>query len=294
MARRNGEGYPSDAVLTVVVAARAADGSSAACLDALQTQLEPTVRIIVVGDEQDELDRTWVDGIAEVDRPVPELWSVGIADARSELIGLLAGTVVPAADWVALTLRAHDDGTAAIGGPIEPGADFGYADWAVYFCRYSPYLQPIQDPLIEVPGDNASYRAEVLERYADAYADGFWEPFVHARMRADGHDVVVRSDRVVRPQGGLSAAGFCRQRLDHGRAHGRLRSESASSSSVWLGVASAPAVPFVMTARVFATVFARRRLRARLLVSTPLLVVFYSCWAAGEGLGRLDALRRRS
>ncbi len=294
MARQDGEGYRSDAVLTVVVAARAADVSAAACLDALHAQLEPTVRVIVVGDEQDQLDRTWVDGIAEVGRPVPELWSVGIALAHTELVALLAGSIVPAVDWVALTLRAHDDGTAAIGGPIEPGADFRYADWAVYFCRYSPYLRPIQDQQIEVPGDNASYRADVLERYADAYADGFWEPFVHARMRADGHDVIVRSDRVVRPQGGLSASAFCRQRFDHGRAHGRLRSESATRSSVLVGVASAPAVPFVMTARVFATVFARRRLRVRLLAATPLLVVFYSCWAAGEGLGRLDALRRRS
>lgn len=294
MARLDGEGYRSDAELTVVVAARVADGSAAACLDALHAQLEPTVRVIVVGDEQDQLDRTWVDGIAEADRPVPELWSEGIAHARTELVALLAGTVVPASDWVALTLRAHDDGTAVIGGPIEPGTDFGYADWAVYFCRYSPYLRPIPDPLIEVPGDNASYRTEVLEHYADSYADGFWEPFVHARMRADGHDVVVRSDRVVRPQGGLSASGFCRQRFDHGRAHGRLRSESATRSSVLVGVASAPAVPFVMTSRVFVTVFARRRLRARLLVSAPLLMVFYSCWAAGEGLGRLDALRRHS
>jgi hypothetical protein len=294
MAQLNGKGYRSDAVLTVVVAARSADGSASACLDALHAQLEPTIRVVVVGDEQDQLDRPWVDGIAEVDQPVPELWSVGIAHARTELVALLAGTVVPAADWVALTLRTHDDGTAVVGGPIEPGADFGHADWAVYFCRYSPYLRPIQDELIEVPGDNASYRAEVLEQYADDYADGFWEPFVHARMRADGHDVIVRSERVVRPRGGLSASAFCRQRFAHGRVHGVRRSESATRSSVWLGMASAPLVPLVMTARVFATVFARRRLRARLLVSTPLLLLFYSCWAAGEGLGRLDALRRRS
>ncbi len=293
MVRQRDEGYRYEEVLTVVVAARAADGSAAACLDALHAQLEPSVRVIVVGDEKDQLDRAWVDGIAEADRPVPELWSVGIAQARTELVALLAGTVVPATDWVALTLRAHDDGTAAIGGPIEPGANFGYADWAVYFCRYSPYLRPIQDELIEVPGDNASYRAEVLEQYADTYVDGFWEPFVHARMRADGHDVIVRSERIVRPRGGLTASAFCRQRFTHGRVHGVLRSESTTQLRVWLGVASTPVVPLVMTARVFATVFVRRRLRARLLFATPLLVVFYSCWAAGEGLGRLDALRRR-
>ncbi len=294
MARQDGEGYRPHAALTVVVAARAADGSSAACLDALHAQLEPMVRVIVVGDERDQLDRIWVEGIEEVDRPVPELWSVGIALAHTELVALLAGTVVPEQDWIALTLRAHDDGTEAVGGPVEPGADFGYADWAVYFCRYTPYMRPIQDQQIEVPGDNASYRADVLEQYADVYADGFWEPFVHTRMRADGHDVIVRSDRVVRPQGGLSASTFCRQRFQHGRAHGRLRSASDNAMKLLVGIASAPAVPFVMTARVFATVFARRRLRLRLLVSSPLLVVFYSCWAAGEGLGRIDALRRRS
>lgn len=294
MARRDGEGYRSDASLTVVVAVRSADGSSSSCLDALEAQLEPTVRVIVVGDDRGQLERAWVDGIEEEDRPVPELWAVGIAAAETELVALLAGTVVPATDWVALTLRAHGDGTPVIGGPIEPGDDFGYTDWAVYFCRYTPYLRPIHDPDLEVPGDNASYRAEILQRYADAYAEGFWEPFVHARMRADGHEVSVRSERIVRARGGQRASAFCRQRFEHGRTHGALRSAAAPRSSVWLGVASTPLVPLVMTARVFAAVFARRRLRARLLLATPLLVVFYSCWAAGEALGRLDVLRHRA
>lgn len=294
MALLDTEGYRSETSLTVVVAARSADGSASLCLDALQAQLGPTVRVIVVGDDRPQLDRTWVDGIAEVDRPVPELWSAGLAEADTELVALLAGTVVPANDWVALTLRAHDDGSAVVGGPIEPGTDFGHADWAAYFCRYAPYLGPIQNPEIEVPGDNASYRANVLEQYADVYADGFWEPFVHARIRADGHEISARSARVVRVRGGLSASAFCRQRFAHGRVNGVLRSDSATRSSSWLGLASTPLVPLVMTARVFAAVFARRRLRTRLLVSAPLLMVFYSCWAAGEGLGRLDVLRRRS
>jgi hypothetical protein len=225
---------------------------------------------------------------------VPELWSVGIAHARGRLVGLLAGTVVPDEDWVALTLHAHDDGAAVVGGPIEPGGGFRLVDWAVYFCRYSPYLRPLPAVVLEVAGDNASYRMDVLTDYETAYADGFWEPFVHDLMRADGHEVVVRPDRVVRPRAGARVGVFSRQRFAHGRAHGRLRSVGQSRRKLIVGVLTTPAVPAVMTARVFKVVFARRRHRGRLVVATPVVAWLYACWAAGELVGRLDAARAGS
>lgn len=278
-------------MLTVVVAAHADDGSPTACMDALESQLDDAAEVVLVGDGTWADKWPWARTVPRSGFRVPELWTAGIAHARGRLVALLAGTVVPEADWVALTLRAHDDGTAAVGGPIEPGPDFRLVDWAVFFCRYSPYLLPLPAGALEVPGDNASYRMDVLVSYEAAYADGFWEPFVHDMMRADGHEVVVRPQRIVRPRAGANARTFRRQRYAHGRAHGRLRSLGQSRRALIVGMLATPAVPAVMTARVFKLVFARRRLRARLLVASPIVVWFYAWWAAGELLGRLDTAR---
>ena len=42
-----------------------------------------------------------------------------------------------------------------------------------------------------------------------------------------------------------------------------------------------------------APVFSRRRFRVRFLAALPALFAYDVAWAAGEGMGHLDMLRRR-
>ncbi len=286
-------GGPAPA-LTVVVGARASEPSPAACLAALEAQMGGHVEVILVEDA--ETAQPVPAGMRRVTRSgglVPELWAEGVRLARGELVGLLAATVVPDPDWVARTIELHgaEADLAGIGGAIEPGSHLGLADWAVYFLRYAPYMLPLLDPDgLEVPGDNASYRAAALAGVADHYRQGFWEPAVHRALRSGGERLAMRPSRVVRHQPGASPGQVCRQRFAHGRAHGRERSRGLARSRILLESASAPAVPPLLLWRAARTVGRKRRHRLRLVASAPWILAFSTAWAAGELAGRLTAV----
>lgn len=282
--------------MSVVIGARRSERDAGACLAALASQVRPGVEVILVEDAPSEATAPeWVRRLVRPGGLVPELWSAGIAEARGRVLALTAATVVPEPDWVERMLGAHTDGAAAVGGAIEPAAGMGAVDWAVYFCRYAPYMLPFSSgDAVDVAGDNASYRMDSLEPYRGMFADAFWEPFIHRPMRRDGLRLEVRPEIVVRQATGMRFRGFSRQRFAHGRVYGRLRSAGASRLSVLASAPSAVVVPFLMTARAARQVFRRGRLRGRFLLSAPLVLWFYTCWAAGELAGRLRAAGRQA
>lgn len=279
--------------LSVVIGSRAGEAPPGPCLEAMAAQRREGVEVILAEDEPEARDVP--DWVVRVTRPgglVPELWAEGLRHASGELVALTATTVVPDADWVARALGSHRNGAAAVGGPIEPSPHFGLVDWAAYFCRYTPYMLPITDgERLEVAADNVSYRGEVLRQYRDVYADGFWEPFVHRAMRADGHELRVGSERIVRQAPGMSAARFFRQRFSHGMANGSKRSVGLSRRRILQESVTAPLVPVLMTLRAGRNVFSKGRLRYRFIAASPLVLAFYAAWATGELVGRLSAAR---
>lgn len=280
--------------LSVVVGARTGESPPGPCLDALAGQVGDGIEVILVEDRDSGAGPAWVRRIVRVGGLVPELWAEGLRHASGGLVGLLASTVVPDPDWVARTLELHSDDGAAVGGAIEPGHGLRVVDWAVYFCRYAPYMLPLAgNPHLEIPGDNASYRADVLASYQPLYEHGFWEPAVHRAMRADGHQLRMSPERVVRHQAGATARGFCRQRFSHGRAHGRRRSTRPGPSQILRAVVSAPLVPPLLTLRAARTVVGKRRLHWRFACAAPFVLAFSCSWAAGELLGALQAATRQ-
>jgi hypothetical protein len=284
--------------MTVVVGARRSEGSPDACLAALAREVRPGVEVILAADAPEVVPAeppAWLRAEVVPGALVPELWAAGIARARGPLVGLLAATVVPDPGWVEAMLGAHADGVAGVGGPVEPGPGMRFVDWAVCFTRYAAAMLPLPAGAApDVAGDNACYRAEVLAAYRDRYREGFFEPFVHRAMRADGHALLVRPDVVVRHRAGARIGAFSRQRFAHGRVHGEMRSRGEPPWRVAVGCLTAPLVPVLMATRAARHVAARRRHRARFVAALPLVLWFYVSWAAGELAGRIRALRRRA
>jgi hypothetical protein len=146
---------------------------------------------------------------------------------------------------------------------------------------------------VDLPGDNAAYRRDVLEHARHLYRDGFWEPDVHRFLHQRGAALWHAPELVVRQGRSAGARAFARQRLAHGRVYGAQRGNAMSATRNLAGVLGAPLVPPLQIARVIRETQRRRRLRGRLIAALPLIVVFDFAWAAGEALGHLDALRRR-
>lgn len=280
---------------SVVVGVRTNEHDPGACLQALEPQVGPDTEVIVVDDDAGEVYPAWIRHYSRPDGLVPELWALGLSEARGEVVALISGALVPDSGWLTSAATALNPGESAVGGAIEPGPGFGVVDWAVYFCRYSPFMLPFPGRVVaDVPGDNAVYRLGVLNHYHHLWEQGFWEPFVHRAMVADGHRLVLRPDRVVRQASGIRARSMARQRFLHGRANGQRRSAGVPPKAVLTASLTTPLVPLLMTLRAARQVRTRRRHQARFVAALPLVLWFYSWWAAGELVGRLQAagLRR--
>jgi hypothetical protein len=283
------------AKLSIVIGSNGAPGSVERCLEALDAQLDVADEVLVCepGASPDEVRRRFPFA-RFLERPgglVPELWRDGLDASDGELVALTISPLRPAADWVATarSLLAEDD---VVAGAIEPGEGLRLVDWAEYFCRYATDMKPFaRRENAAIPGDNCAYRRDLLGRTRGLWADGFWEPEVNRKLRAEG--VRLWHDPALVVHQGRSAGfrRFARQRLVHGREYGRQRGRRFSTGRNVAGVALAPAVPLVLAARTARAVFARGRNRGRFVLSLPALLAYDTAWAAGEALGHADVLR---
>jgi len=279
--------------ITVVVGASAPETSLACCLAALETQRERAQVVVVEAQASSEALRArfpWAEFHQRPGALVPELWRDGIACARGRIVALTIAQMIPAPDWIEATIRAHREHDA-VGGAIDPGTRLRRVDWAEYFCRYARDMAPFEpNDHEDLAGDNASYKRDVLLQEWEHLRDGFWEPVIHPVLRRRGvglwHTPVV----LVR-QGRSSGFGaFARQRNEHGRRYAHQRGPAFTRARHALGVLGSPAVPFLMTARVFRNVFAKRRFRGQAVASLPLVFALNVVWAFAEARGHLERL----
>ncbi len=279
--------------MTVIVGSRGPEASLVRCLVALEGQRRHAEVVVAEAERSSGSVRAqfpWAHFLEHRGALMPELWAEGIAYARGRIVALTIAPMTPAPDWVEAMIEAHAEADA-VGGAIEPGSDLRPADWAEYFCRYTPHMIPFEsNEQDDLAGDNASYKRSLLLEEGDLLREGFWEPVVHPVLRRRGAgfrhtpSVLVRMER----SGGFVA--FARQRSEHGRLYAHQRGHGFSRARHALGVLGSLAVPFLMTFRVVRRVFARRRLRTRLTLSLPRLFALNVVWAFAEARGHLECL----
>ena len=282
--------------LSIVVGSNGAPASVEACLAALAPQVDGAEVLVCepAASPPDVRERfPFARFLERRGALVPALWRDGIDASRGPIVALTISPMEPAADWVE-TIRAQLERADVVAGAIDPGDGLRLTDWAEYFCRYARDMLPFSArESADLPGDNAAYRREALEQTRPLYREGFWEPDVHRALAAAGASLWHRPELVVRQGRSAGAVAFARQRLHHGRAHGRQRGARFSPARNLAGVLAAPLVPPLLAWRVLRETQRRRRLRARAVAALPLILAFDSAWAAGEALGHLDALRGR-
>jgi len=282
--------------VSVVIGAHAPPEALEACLEALAPQREG-VQVLVVGTRPAPprvAERyPWAEFHEVPGALVPVLWSYGIERSRGEIVALTIAQMVPEPDWIA-SIRREQTGHDAVGGAIDPGRNLRLADWAEYFCRYAGEMRPFAAGKgDELAGDNVAFKRELLEQHRDQLRDGYWEPVLHPVLRREGVELWRAPDVVVRQGRSAGFTAFARQRLAHGRRYGHQRGAHFGRRRNAVGVAAAPAVPFLMTARVARAVASRGRYRGRFVAALPLILAFNGIWAYAEARGHLDTLARR-
>lgn len=282
--------------LSVVIAVWPDSRGLSECLESLASGQDKSIEVLVVARESpasEILERFpwihWVGGSPEM--LVPHLWSAGINQSRGQIVALSTSRFVPASDWLEKIYEAHRRlASVGIGGAIDPCPKGNMQSWAIYFLRYSAYLNYTREQIVDdLAGENASYKRKSLSAHRASFANGFWEPEVHRLLRAEGDTLSFVPRIRVTEEVPLGVGCFCRQRFRHGRHFGRERVQKSSALVRFARILTSPLVPFVLLAKICGRVITSGRYFWQLVFCLPLLLVFTIAWAIGEFAGYCSA-----
>lgn len=220
------------------------------------------------------------------------LRTIGIRAATGDVIALIEDHGYVAAQWceeMVAALNRHPD-AAAIGGAVECDSA-KLLNWAVYFCDFGRYQNPLPEGPAEFVSDgNVAYRRAALETVADSWRMDYHETVVHWAMAAAGLELRTTPRVVVwQARTGLQFGAALRERYVWARSFAGTRTRVAGGVKRWVWAAASPILPVVMTWRLASTAFRRGAHRAQFLKALPLIVLLHTVWAFGEFVGYVTA-----
>ena len=310
----------ADPVLSAVVVVvsdtlepRAHAGHLAGCLGALREQIDaPPFEIIVpyhaATDGIFELQKDFTDVrfVAVEDRAIVErkpgsrehhdvLRARGLAVARGALLALLEDHARPNPRWCSNLAAAHQrSDAAAVGGAIENGVDRPLA-WAVYYCDFARYQNPVPDgPSFFASDANTAYKRAALESVRPLWSESFREGVVNGALLGAGQTLCLRSDVIVyQHRSDLTLGGALCERFVWGRSYARTRGASLSPLRRVAYALAAPLLPPLLLLRMAAIAWKRRRHFGKFVRAAPLAAILTCGWSAGECAGYLASAGRR-
>lgn len=214
-----------------------------------------------------------------------ELRSEGIKAAAGGIIALIEDHDCPAPDWAAEVVRAHAHPAAAIGGAVENGIR-APLNWAVYFCDFGRYQNPIPEGESRWATDvNVSYKRAALEKVRPAWESSFHEIRVHRALMQAGEQVRLCPRMVVfQRRRGLRLKGCLRERYVWGRSFAASRAREMGVAGRAALAALSPALPLLLLARMGWRA-ARKGALGAFAMAFPLTAALTVAWGFGEMAG---------
>ena len=206
---------------------------------------------------------------------VPELRRDAVLATQAAYVFITEDHCLFPHDWIPRLVEALD-GAGVSGGGVKNGR-LSWTGWAQYFTRYAIFQPPLTDGRTKhLPGTNACYKREVLDRYRHLLQDGFWEAEFNSEVVKSAPFRMVSDCEVIQHQRrGLFE--YIPLRFRHGRCYGARRPDR--------NLARVPLIPAILFWRAARAVFSRRSNRLRFLILSPVLMVYFAAWAAGEAWG---------
>src|SRR5262249_16642349 len=238
---------------------------------------------------RERLRRRWPQAqVIGFDEPtsVPALRAAGVFAATAPVVAVIEDHCVVRNGWDRELLSAHRAGKSVVGGPIRNGST-RIRDWAGFLFEYSRYMEPVErGPVADLPGMNVSYDRKAIEVIGDLLRQGKWEGWLHARLRSRGFELFLDDDAVIHHVKDFGFREFAAQRFHYARAYAGLRNADLGRRRFAYAL-GAPVIAPLLYFRIARNVFGRRRHRREFVLATPLLFVYTSITAVGEGIGFL-------
>jgi len=217
---------------------------------------------------------------------IPQMRAMAFAEATAESVAVIEDHVIVPPGWARALLDAQRAGASVVGGSVENAAVERTVDWAAFLCEYSHCIPPLAaGPADWLTGNNVVYPRELLVRYRSVIEAGGWENLLHDALRRDGIALTCRPDIVVGHKKHYTVGEYVSQRYLYARSYAGVRFPNASPGARLAYGAAALALPPMLFWRTVSRVMSKRRHRAELMRSLPLLAVFVLAWAAGEVVG---------
>ena len=284
----------TEPALTVVVPSVNGLGDLKGCLSALGHQRNDVDLEVLVADRCGEPLRTevrrefpWVTLLeAAPATTIPDLRALAFRQAKGKSVAVIEDHVIVPAGWARAMLDAQAGADVVVGGAVENAAVDRLVDWAAFLCEYSHCILPLPaGPADWLTGNNVVYPRALLTRYESVLGRGQWENRLHDAMRRDGVPLVCRPEISVGHKKHYTVGEYLSQRYLYARSYAGARVADASLGKRLGYGAAALALPPLLMYRTVSRVVSKRRHRAELVRSLPLLAVFVVSWALGEMVG---------
>ena len=122
--------------------------------------------------------------------------------------------------------------------------------------------------------------SEPVARWAAA---GAWEDVIHRRLAAEKPRFLFLPGARVSKNATYEFRSFCRGRFQHGQDYVWVRLTENPGMSRAIRLATAPFLPFILTARVGRA--AAGESPAAFVTALPFTLAFLSAWSLGEAVG---------
>jgi hypothetical protein len=221
-------------------------------------------------------------------RTYAELRTAGVRASRGRIVAITEDQCVPPPRWCANVLEAHQSSHAAIGGPVDKVSPDKAINWAIYLRELGTYMPPVTEgPVHALTDCNVTYKREALDAIADVWRHAFHEPDVHAALAKNGGTLWISQSLLTMQQREIVLGPALKERYAFGRLYGGLRAASIPSKERFFLLIASPLLPVLLTARVYATVFSKKRHIGPALAALPFIVLFALVWGWGEFVGYL-------
>lgn len=218
-----------------------------------------------------------------------ELRARALLAASGEIVALTEDHGRPDPRWCANIVKAFQGDYAGVGGAIENGVD-RLLNWAVYFCDFGAYQNPVSaGPTSMISDVNASYRREALEAIRPVWEQSFNQVVVNRAILERGGKLGIFPDIVVwQHREGLRLGEAVAERFVWGRSFASARCGWIGRGERLLRALTTPLLPAVLVARMAANVLRKGRLRKQFAAALPLILLLEASWSLGELAGYLS------
>lgn len=223
------------------------------------------------------------------------LRAVGLREATAPIVGLLEDHGIPGKGWCKAVLRAHQESDAAvIGGAVENGTD-RLLNWAVYYCDFGRYQNPVAEGDVEFASDsNVSYKRDRLIAVKRQWLTAFHETSVNWEIRRRGGRLQLDPSMVIyQTRQTLRLLPAFKERFVWGRSFAGTRAAEMPGLRRLIFAVFSFVLPLLLTGRILIQGLTKGRRTRKLLAALPLVFFLQIFWAVGEFVGYVTGRAER-